>query len=329
MDLESFRKMKPEDKRHERLRRWLTIIYLLQLKGEIHISDLVKRFDRTIRTIRRDMEEMEGAIPGAAFPVENNICKIEGKFKIPVKDSLPAKMLNLLMQSLLPFSVESCLEQLGAIVGDADPEGLLAVHVPQGPVDQDVLFTVLEATIEKFVLQMDYVKACSSESEIRIILPQKLFFRKQGWYVAVWDYQRRDHRIFRLNRIKKIWRYEKSEELPKQDIVPPVQLLNDSFGVHVGEPQTVKLRFSAWEGPYIEEVNWHKSQKFHRLDNGELEIELFVAPDYDLVQWILGFGGDMEVLEPESLVQDVAEELQAALNKYKSRQHPNSTKIVD
>jgi predicted DNA-binding transcriptional regulator YafY len=305
--------------RHERLRRWLTTIYLLQLKGEIHISDLAKRFEREIRTIRRDMEEMEGAIPGVAFPLKNNICKIEGKFKIPVKDSLPAKMLHLLMQSLLPFSAEFCLEQLGAIVGDVDPEGLLAVHVPQGFVVQDVLFTVLEATIEKFVLQMDYVKAYSSEPETRIILPQKLFFRKQGWYVVAWDYQRQAHRIFRMNRIKKIWRYGKSEELPKQDIVPPVQLLNDSFGVHVGEPQTVKLLFSAWEGPYIEEVNWHKSQKFHRLDNGELEMELFVAPDYDLVQWILGFGSDVEVLEPDSLVRDVSGDLQAALNKYKSR----------
>jgi predicted DNA-binding transcriptional regulator YafY len=304
--------------RHERLRRWLTTIYLLQLKGEIHISDLAKRFEREIRTIRRDMEEMEGAIPGVAFPLKNNICKIEGKFKIPVKDSLPAKMLHLLMQSLLPFSAESCLEQLGAIVGDVDPEGVLAVHVPQGSVVQEVLFTVLEAIIEKFVLQMDYVKAYSSELEIRIILPQKLFFRKQGWYVAAWDYQRQAHRIFRMNRIKKVEAY-KGEKLPVQDIVPPIKLLNDSFGVHEGEPQIVKLRFSAWQGPYIEEVKWHKSQKFHRLDNGELEMELFVSPDYDLAQWILGFGSDVMVLEPECLVQEVSRELQVALNKYKSR----------
>jgi predicted DNA-binding transcriptional regulator YafY len=48
-------------------------------------------------------------------------------------------------------------------------------------------------------------------------------------------------------------------------------------------------------------------------------MELFVAPGYDLVQWILGFGSDVEVLEPESLVKDVSGDLQAALNKYKSR----------
>jgi predicted DNA-binding transcriptional regulator YafY len=34
-------------------------------------------------------------------------------------------------------------------------------------------------------------------------------------------------------------------------------------------------------------------------------MELFVAPGYDLVQWILGFGSDVEVLVPESLVQEV------------------------
>jgi predicted DNA-binding transcriptional regulator YafY len=295
---------------YSRLQRWLKIILLLK-KGPMTVSEIARHFQVSDKTIRRDMHELECC----RLPVylSRGRCILGGSVPISGREENSSKMLRLLSNFLLGENSEKWIERINAMMDEDNPDSLFSVHVPRSSVKPEVLFALLEAMVQNKGIQMDYFKVGQKEAEKRHIFPQKLFFRKQAWYLAGWDYVRNNHRLFRLNRIAKVCKSDKAEAMPPEN---PGQLLNDSFGVYVGNPQNIKLLFSAEAAPYIEEVFWHKSQSFKSLENGDIEMSLFVVPDYDIKQWILSFGSGVKVLEPVELAREIALELQKALVKY-------------
>ena len=68
------------------------------------------------------------------------------------------------------------------------------------------------------------------------------------------------------------------------------------------------MRFSKYATPYIQERKWHHSQVLEPAPRSEVILTLKVGLAYELKQWILGFGPDVTVLEPPSLVEDIAVE---------------------
>jgi hypothetical protein len=77
--------------------------------------------------------------------------------------------------------------------------------------------------------------------------------------------------------------------------------------------------------PYIRERLWHPSQEFRELAGGRLELRLRVADTGEVRRWLLGFGAEVEVLEPLALRETIASEAQrlattlAAVRKPPSR----------
>jgi hypothetical protein len=61
------------------------------------------------------------------------------------------------------------------------------------------------------------------------------------------------------------------------------------------------------------EREWHPTQTLAPLLTGELEFGLRAPICPDLVRWILGYGKDVEVLEPKALRDQIRREWLAAL----------------
>jgi len=80
-------------------------------------------------------------------------------------------------------------------------------------------------------------------------------------------------------------------------------------------PQKIVLAFNEISAPYVETKPLHSSQ-IQKIENGKLIIEIFVAINYELIQNILFYGKNVEVLSPESLRQAIKNELLEALNNY-------------
>ena len=92
--------------------------------------------------------------------------------------------------------------------------------------------------------------------------------------------------------------------------------LADAWGLVRGDRVTVRILFAASVAPYIRERLWHRSQTFRDRPGGRLELTLEVADTIEIRRWVLGFGGDAEVLEPASLrdaIRREAERLTAVL----------------
>ena len=117
-----------------------------------------------------------------------------------------------------------------------------------------------------------------------------------------------------MDRIRHIEARERRFQLPKGFDFEAY--IGSSFGV-IAEPATrVRIRFDRrWAG-YVKERSWHPSQTLTGGPGGGVELRMNVGGTAELRTWVLSFGSGAEVLEPESLREEVSQQLRAALRRY-------------
>ena len=59
---------------------------------------------------------------------------------------------------------------------------------------------------------------------------------------------------------------------------------------------------------YIQEKFWHDNQEIHTQDDGSIIFEAEVAGTKEIKFWIMSWGSKAEVLEPESLREEIRSE---------------------
>jgi predicted DNA-binding transcriptional regulator YafY len=92
--------------------------------------------------------------------------------------------------------------------------------------------------------------------------------------------------------------------------------MRHSFKVMHDELYTVKVRISPGWARWVSEKTWHESQKITKLADCSLEIIFRVAGLDEIKRWVLSFGPDAIVLEPEKLRVIVRENLMETLGQY-------------
>ena len=92
------------------------------------------------------------------------------------------------------------------------------------------------------------------------------------------------------------------------------EYVQDALGImRSGRRIEVELLFSKKAAAWVKDKTWHPSQDTKLLKDGRLEINLKVADNEELVGWILSFGGEARVIQPEALRQKVKEEARKIL----------------
>jgi WYL domain len=69
---------------------------------------------------------------------------------------------------------------------------------------------------------------------------------------------------------------------------------------------------------YIQERQWAPDQKITKRKDGSIELLIKTSGWYDVKKWILSFGAEAELLEPEALRQEVLGVLSAAVLTYRA-----------
>jgi predicted DNA-binding transcriptional regulator YafY len=92
--------------------------------------------------------------------------------------------------------------------------------------------------------------------------------------------------------------------------------LKDSFGVLRTDPEKVVIRFDASLERFLKENIWHPSQEFSKDQDGSVLLTMEVGGFSEVMSWVLGFGKQAEVLEPEHLGAAVAEEARAMAGRH-------------
>lgn len=150
--------------------------------------------------------------------------------------------------------------------------------------------------------------------------PVQLWYQQGGIYVAAYCHTRRQVLTFALERFRRVCLTEDTFEAPREFNLE--RYLEGSFGLFRGEPVRVSLRFSRHVARYVAERSWHPTQVLSPLLTGELQMTLRVPLSPEVRRWILGYGKEVEVLEPKGLREDIRREWLAALRGATGRIEP-------
>lgn len=147
-----------------------------------------------------------------------------------------------------------------------------------------------------------------------ILEPYLLYFRERAWYLVAWNPQRAEHRVYRLDRIDKL-RVEKNTFTPRAFDAP--EYFRGTLGAVVGEPQRLRARFTGLAKEIVKKDGRFSPKDLHE-EKGVLILDTIIKGDILWLRWILGFGGEAEILEPMSLRENAEAMLREGLQKYKT-----------
>lgn len=149
------------------------------------------------------------------------------------------------------------------------------------------------------------------------INPLHFFERDGGLYLFIMYPGEDKPFTLAVERILEISLTDKTFAPPKG--FDPDRLLDYAFGVTFNNPIQVRIRFSANQAKYIKERNWTKNQLITDNPDGSIILEMDTSGKWEVMRWVLSFGADAELLEPEDLRTEVMETLSTASAIYNLR----------
>ncbi|MBW6461210.1 MAG: WYL domain-containing protein [Bacteroidales bacterium] len=127
------------------------------------------------------------------------------------------------------------------------------------------------------------------------------------WYVFGYEEYWNALRIYGLDRITEI-KPEPGKKF-KQPSVSPKEYFRNIIGVtrfEDTEPEKIRLKFSKQQAPYVLSQPIHESQLVEETTGDYTIISLNVHTSPELEILLLGWGSEVEVLEPEQLRKNIA-----------------------
>jgi hypothetical protein len=80
--------------------------------------------------------------------------------------------------------------------------------------------------------------------------------------------------------------------------------------------QKIRIKVDGLRARYVQEHHWHETQQFEPQPDGSVIVQFEVVPNNELINWILKLGSNAEVLEPESLRQEIKTEITKMQRRY-------------
>ena len=176
----------------------------------------------------------------------------------------------------------------------------------------------VEAMKENRKVVIDYQKYGSTEVSERIIEPYFLKLHKRRWYVMANTAD--GYRLFSFDRVM-------SASIVKQTFCMPKDFdarkyFGDCFGVMRDErhpAERIVLRALGNERHYMNDLPVHQSQKVIGEGDGYVDYEIFMRPTSDFIGYVMSRGSWLKVMSPQSLVDEIAENLRKTLGMYEDK----------
>lgn len=316
-------------------RQWMIFQQLMTSRYGKTVNDLAVDLDCHPRTVYRDLD----ALQVGGFPIYNE--KVNGtkfwalmesaKKPVPIPFSLPElialyfgrDVLKILKNTVFHDSLESLFKKIKTTLPAESQKYLKQIEKslragsgPHKKYDKfrDIIETLNETVIKKQVVEIVYYSMSRKKVTRRKVAPYKLWFYDGTFYLIGHCRSKKDIRIFAVDRIKMLSITGEQFEVPADFDVD--QFMQTSFGVFQGQPVHVKVHFTSDAAGYVKEKVWHVSQKLSEKKDGSVILEVDVAGTKEIKHWILRWGSQAQVIEPDSLREEIRSEAAEILGVY-------------
>lgn len=302
------------------LNRLLGIIYILMNKGTVTAGELAKRFEVSVRTIYRDVENLSMAgIPVYARKGKNGGISLTKQFVLD-KMLITKEEQQQILAALTSLQETRALKEIETIkkLGEffnTDAYPWVSIDFSDWSGRRKELFEQLrEAILSKRVLQFDYYGQYG-EMTNRIVEPVQLLFKDYTWYLRGFCRVRQEMRLFKVLRMKRVKMLSETfERSDHRDL---------EKGEHHKENEQKLLEEKNTEITFIIDkkeayriYDRFDEDEIQVLSNGDFQIHMNCFLDDWVYGMILSFGAAVKALEPEEVRLEMKSRMEEMIKIY-------------
>ncbi|MEN6495747.1 MAG: transcriptional regulator [Thermoguttaceae bacterium] len=331
------------------VRQWILLKTLSVRHHGVTVQEMAQELAVSEKTVRRDLE----AFVLAGFPLEEQVgehgrkqwrldpAKYQPGLSFAFDEALALHLAQHLLEPLAgtPFweAARRAFKKIRSALGDralkyADRFTPLFHQTTIGTSNYaakgELIDRLMVGIEDRRAVFITYQSLRATEPVSYDIYPYGLAYHHGSLYLVGWS---TDHAAIRH------WKVDRIEDVDLTPIPfpwPEGFSLRDhfatSFGVFHGPGDIpVKIRFSPTVARYVQEKHWHATQKLTPQPDGSLVAEFRLGSTEEVKSWVLSFGKEADVLEPEGLREEIADDCTEMLRRYvAARRGPNVSERI-
>jgi predicted DNA-binding transcriptional regulator YafY len=179
---------------------------------------------------------------------------------------------------------------------------------------EQVIDDCTEAMLQRKTCHVEYHSFTDDEVKNFKIDPLCFFENNGGLYLFVNATAFDEIRTLAVERIQTITPTDSAFDPPAD--FDPKALLGSGFDIIYDDPMDVKIWISADQARYVKERVWGEGQVITDQSDGSIIVEMTTSGWWHVKKWVLSFGAEAKVLEPQELSNEIANELKQAFGRY-------------
>ncbi len=191
---------------------------------------------------------------------------------------------------------------------------------------QDKVCTLIEAMNEKRVCKISYRAVMSNRAKTYYIKPLKIFSHQDTVYLHARMAKTPGERYYEpefdpllaVHRFKAVEMTERNYEYPENYDFD--KIFKQNFGVMKDDDFEVEVEFKGWAAKFVAERTWSPDQKITKIDDNTIRLTFSASSDVEVIAWILSFGEEAKLIEPDWLFGDVTEKTKKMATMYQKKQ---------
>jgi len=285
-------------------------------------------FDVTQRTIQRDLMTLSDIFPitsdEQSKPFGWSWAKDANVMDIPGLDGHAALTFQLVQKFLEPVMPVTTVQRLtphfrvsaGVLDAMQKKEGLPSWQdkvrvIRRGPhqlppeINPEVQDAVYEALLYGRKLKVDYTPRREKGAREYEVNPLGLVLKDGVPYLVatLWEYE--DIKQLLLHRMQQAEVLDISRHMP-DGFDLDAYLARGEFGYPEGENIRLVIAMSAGAAAHLEEMPLSNDQTISEMQDSRIQVEATVQNTAELKWWLLGYGDQIEVLEPQALRDEMS-----------------------
>ena len=321
------------------VRQWVLLRTLCARRQGVTVKEMAEEAGVGDKTIRRDLETFQKA----GFPLEETSghrglkrwritpTKNQPGLSFAFDEAIALYLGRYLMEPLAgtPFweAAQRAFKKIRATLGT---EALKYVTRFAGMFHQtmvgvsdyskkaDLLDQLMVGIEDRRAVFITYQSLRATEPVTYDVYPYGVTHHRGSLYLIGWAPDHKEIRHWKVDRIEEAEVTQMPFQRPKDfDLAGH---LAKSFGVFHGDGDVhVRIRFSPTVARYVQESNWHPSQKITTQEGGSLLAEFDLDGTEEIKRWVMSFGRHAEVLGPDALRSELTIELETLTRTYSKK----------